>query len=536
MRLLDRYILGDVFRVLLLTTGVLVTVIAFGAAIKPLARDHLLTAAQTLKYISLAIVPMLQFALPFAAGFAGTLSMHRMATDNEVLAAAVGGVSYRRLLAPVAGLGIVLTLIMVLLTQWVIPQFWGVLQSSVAQDATRIFQAALDRGEPFTIGDRQIYADRVIRDDDAPTGADTRLVLIGVVAIDLDDEGRVDKDVTANKAILDIFRYPGVTYLKLDMFDTVAYNPDARLLVQAEHLDFDTIAIPIAISEHGRHMTQGELIELHRDPDGFGEVHTHKLLLAEKLRDRALWERLDALLAAGESVTFTATAPTEARYVVRAAGMRNGQLVATPDAPIVVEQEQGSGDGRIFRAAAATLQRHDAGPLAVVSYDLVMVNTEVFDREFPDTANVRAEIVLEHLDVPGVEVEDLGSLPSAELVARARMTDDESLVTEAGHLVYRIDQVRREAVSRLIKRYALSATAVLLLCLGATLGTWLRSSQPLTIYLWAFLPSVLDLLLITSGGHMMRTGSLVGGALVMWAGNALLLTLTLLAYRRLARH
>ena len=71
--LLYRYVLRDLLRVMLLTTAVLVTVIAFGAAIKPLTNDQLLTAAQAAKYIGLAIVPMLQFALPFSAGFAATL-------------------------------------------------------------------------------------------------------------------------------------------------------------------------------------------------------------------------------------------------------------------------------------------------------------------------------------------------------------------------------------------------------------------------------------------------------------------------------
>ncbi|MCP3905202.1 MAG: LptF/LptG family permease [Planctomycetes bacterium] len=536
MRILDRYILGDLVRVLLLTTGVLVTVIAFGAAIKPLARDNLLTAQQTIKYIGLAIVPMLQFALPFAAGFAGTLSMHRMTADNETLAAAVGGISYRRLLVPVAGLGVVITIVMVLLTQWVIPRFWSLLQASVAEDATRIFQAALDRGDPFTIGDRQIHADRVIPTTGAIGGADTRLVLIGVVATDLDPDGRVDKDVTANKAVLDIYRRPGVTYLKLDMYDTVAYNPDARLLVQAEHLDFDTIAIPSVIADHGRHMSQGELIELRRNPDGFGEVLTHKQMLAENLRDRALWDRLDERLARGEAAEFAASVPTEARYVVRAAGLLDGRLGATPESPIVVEQELASGGGRVFRAEMATLTRHDAGPDATFTYDLVLEHTEVFDPEFPDTANVRERVALENLEVLHVDVEDLGALPSETLVERARDTNDPALVTEASHLVYRIDQVRREAISRLLKRYALSVTAILLLCLGATLGMWLRSSQALTIYLWAFLPSILDLLLITGGGQMMRAGSLGMGALIMWGGNAILLAITLAALIRLSRH
>ncbi|MDY7109174.1 MAG: LptF/LptG family permease, partial [Planctomycetota bacterium] len=214
-RLLYRYMLWDLIRVALLTTAVLVTVIAFGAAIKPLAKEALLTAGQTAKYIILAIVPMLQFALPFAAGFAGTMSLHRMVEDNEIVAASVSGISYRRLLLPVLALGLALMLVMILLTQWVIPRFWGLLERAVAQDVTRLFQASIERGEPFQLGDLQIWADRLIVDPEPEdTEADTRLILFRVAAAVLDDDGRVDEDVTANQAVVDIYRRPGATYVK----------------------------------------------------------------------------------------------------------------------------------------------------------------------------------------------------------------------------------------------------------------------------------------------------------------------------------
>ncbi len=90
-RLLFRYFLRELLRVFGISAAVLVLVIAFGAAIKPLAADDLFGPLQTAKFILLAIVPMLQFALPFAAGFAATLVLHRMTGDNEILAAAVGG-------------------------------------------------------------------------------------------------------------------------------------------------------------------------------------------------------------------------------------------------------------------------------------------------------------------------------------------------------------------------------------------------------------------------------------------------------------
>ena len=123
--LLFRYILRDLFRVVMLTTAVLVSVIAFGAAIRPLADDHILGPGKIAVYIILATVPMLQFALPFAAGFASTITFHRMTSDNEFVAIAASGISYRKVLFPVILLGLILTGVMVFLTQSMIPKFWG---------------------------------------------------------------------------------------------------------------------------------------------------------------------------------------------------------------------------------------------------------------------------------------------------------------------------------------------------------------------------------------------------------------------------
>src|SRR4030095_1077226 len=106
--LLYRMMLVDLLRVIGLTAGVLVTVIAFGATIKPLTNDRLLEASQTFKYLLAVMLPMLQFALPFAAGFGATLALHRMTADNEIQAMAVSGLSYRRIIVPIIALGLAL--------------------------------------------------------------------------------------------------------------------------------------------------------------------------------------------------------------------------------------------------------------------------------------------------------------------------------------------------------------------------------------------------------------------------------------------
>ena len=123
----------ELLKVMVLTTAVLVVVIAFGATIKPLVQNAL-DPVDVVKYAVLAGVPMLQFALPFAAGFASTLVMHRMAGDNEILAMSVSGVSYRRILTPVFVLGLLLTVIMFLLVNFTVPHFWNLMKEMIARD------------------------------------------------------------------------------------------------------------------------------------------------------------------------------------------------------------------------------------------------------------------------------------------------------------------------------------------------------------------------------------------------------------------
>ena len=107
---------------------------------------------------------------------------------------------------------------------------------------------------------------------------------------------------------------------------------------------------------------------------------------------------------------------------------------------------------------------------------------------------------------------------------------------QAAWLLYCIDHLNRDIRSLILRRYALSGTAMLLLVLGATLAMWLRHSPPLVVYVWAFLPSVVDMILIASGDHAARAGQMTGGLLLMWSGNALLLGTLLYVYRRLARN
>jgi hypothetical protein len=227
---------------------------------------------------------MLQFALPFSAGFAATMVLHRMTTDNEILAAAVGGISYRRILLPIAGLGLVLMVVMVLLTQWVIPRFWGTMDRLITMDVTRLIQASINKGMPVEFGNVQIHADRLLVQHDPPeTDAETRMVLFRVVAAELDRDGRIITEVAARQAVVDVHRREGQTYLMLALVDTVAYMGRTGQLLELPRSEPDAIAVPSAFKDRPMFLTQGQLLPLREHPDSYSRVVYAKTALAESL-------------------------------------------------------------------------------------------------------------------------------------------------------------------------------------------------------------------------------------------------------------
>jgi lipopolysaccharide export LptBFGC system permease protein LptF len=514
-----------------------VLVVAFGAAIKPLAADDLAGPFQVAKYITLAIVPMLQFALPFSAGFAATLVMHRYTADNEVLAASVSGLSYRRILLPIFLLGCVLLVIMVLLTQSVIPRFWQSLQQMIARDVTRLIHSSIEKGTPVRFGNVQIHADSVMMQEQPPdTGAQTRLFLQGVVAAKIDSTGRIVWDVVARQAVVDVHRIEGETYLKIALADTVGFDAETGQLASAPQI-MNTIAVPNPFYDDPRFMTRARLLELRDNPDDFASVIDSKENLAEAIRHFDVWNETARQLEESGFVTLSGGwSGGNRRLEVVAGGIEQGTFTTPGSERIEIREFDVAGRPvRRIDAVAAALRRSSGATLANPTVDLVLHKCEVIDLRPTGVANARELLTIPNLWLATLTGDDPSLLPYEQLIDRA--------ATTGGPLEQQVDRVRdrvgfleRSITSRLLRRYALSATAMLLLLLGATLAIWLRHSQPLVVYIWAFLPSVVDMMLIASGDHMARAGQVAGGLTLMWSGPGLLLAALAYVYFRLSRN
>lgn len=530
--LLYRYILRELLRVFALSCGVLVMVIAFGAAIKPLAADDLIGAWQTAKYIMLATIPMLQFALPFAAGFAATIVLHRLTSDHEIQAAAVVGISYRRILMPIVALGAVLVAVMVLLTQTVVPQFWALMEQNIAADVTRAFRASIDRGIPFQIGNLQIYADKLVEQPDPPTGAETRLILFGVAAAELDDQGRVTTDVTARRAVVDIHRRGQATYIQIEMRETVAYNGKTGELIETPVIRPAPILVRNPARDHPMFMTRREMLHLREHPDEYSGVMEAKDALTETLHQIEVWRQINERLKSQGTLQLF---DDQRALTVKADRLARGRLSTSDGRPVTVRSIEPSGATVLYSSSKAVLGQSGGSSLSELALSLTLEEYDVIEEKTGDVINQRARVVFVNLAVRELTQGNLSDLSYGELIDRARDAGGKA-AGRADELADKVDILLWQIESRMQRRYALSATAMLLLLLGTTLAMLLRNSLPLVIYVWAFAPSILDVILISGGGHMVRGGQVALGTVVLWSGNALLVAMIAVAYKRLIRN
>lgn len=532
--ILTRTMAGELLKTILLTTAVLVSVIAFGAAIKPLARN-LLGGTDILRYVALASVPMLQYALPFSAGFGATLVMHRLATDNEIVAMSAAGLSHFRIMRPVMLLGVAILVVMLVLVNLVVPVFFSRMESMLARDVTRLLASAVERGEAFDLGDTRIYAD-AIEIQDAPEGttATTRLVLVGVAAIQTGEDGAAETEFTADYATLDVHRIDGRSILKLVLGDATVYRAEDETLVRTPAAEPRAISLGRRFEPNPKMFTLGRMLEIRENPRDYWRVRVHLDRIAELAALHEVEEALSGrLLETGRielrdprrNATWTIVAEDPDREALRVGGL----------GPVTVERREA--DGRVQAStcpdAAWTISRR--GGVEVVDLDLSKVDdSEALDR-LPRSVRSLEPVDLERatrpsddalLDWATARIDDQRTLPATR----------STLKKEVASVALQVDRVTWDIDARIQQRFAQAVTAPLLLLLGAILAIQLRHATPLSVYVVAFLPAIADILLISGGEQMLRRGpSFLGGAL-LWSGNLLLVTVCIVTWLRLRRH
>ncbi len=301
-----RHTLVDLLRLLALTTTVLVLVITLGAAVKPLS-DGVLQPQDLLKFIAIASVPMLAYALPFAGGFASTIVYYRIAHENEAVAAHAGGISHRALLAPAFLTALFLTASVLLLNEQVIPVFLRQMQRLITIDVARQIVRGVEKGQAIQLrgassgsveSRMMIYADAASAvTPDPSSGATDEVHLYKFAAVEFSKEGRPVTEVTSQYATLwlypanrievtkgsgDVDEARSQVFMRLD--HVVAVQPGKLTVESRESVDF-SLTVPTTFNEKVSFLSFSELRTLKTAPERIGWIEDNRQRLAYALAE-----------------------------------------------------------------------------------------------------------------------------------------------------------------------------------------------------------------------------------------------------------
>lgn len=559
--ILWRFIGCELLRLLLLTVGVVVCVLAFALAVKPLA-DGRLSALDALRFMSYASIPMLQYALPFAAGFAATLAYHRMSQDNELTACYAGGLSHRSMLLPAVLAGLVLAGCMALLTDQAMPRLLRNMQGMLASDITRLMQSAVERRQAIRIDERRlIYADDMqFLPLEPGSQADQHFVLTGVVAVELDRSGAVAWEASSRLAYVWLYRDsrmgPGVpagggpgagaptSTAVLLLRDSIGVKKDRGIVEDSE----STLVyhLPRNFNDDPKFLSWADMDRALLRPEVMNYIDAQRATLATMLAERQAADALRSALSTRGAVEFAGGAGR--RVTVRGSGVddqpaskgfavrgRNGNGVE-------VTVAEADGRTRVHRARRAFVSLPSTSDARRATGTMTIAMEEVA------TSGGGAEGdsgVLPEFDISGLvpSPDPLPALAGADLWSLLTMADrrveanpgDKPLAGAASRVRRQYDDLRREIFSKRHERIATSLSCLLMTLCGAVMAMRLRDSQPLTVYLWSFLPGLGAVLTINGGQKATYVYGTVG-LLLLYGGLAAMVAYTLVEFRRLTRH
>lgn len=567
-------LLADILRLGALSAGGLVGVMAFAITVKFLA-DGRVDLPGGLRLMTLAVVPMLQYALPFAGGFAATLAYHRFAADNEATAAMSCGVSHRAILAPALAAGLVTGVTLLALAHQVIPRFLRSMEEAITSDLTGVFVRTIERGESVRLGSWILHASGIVRaGPDPAVGAVERLRLKRALAVQIGANREAQGSLAADE--LDIWLFEDdtsdepATLAQLVFRDYTAEG--AVDYVRGQSGASQRLRIPSAFVDDPKFLTYSELIALRGHPERINRIDSLRRSLALSLARHDLLANLrDQLASEGRAVLERGH---DERVVLWGGGLRpdgDRWIVMPPSQTgagkgsggraIRIENRLPGGSTFVHEARSASISldnpndapspgaradesaSRSSAPSSQATLILTALDIATSDDLAGTAPTVREKITLTSLSAPDASEADYFHLSVAELQGEARRTLDreDSLALRpaltAGYrkLRDRVDSLQREVTSKQHERLAYAIASVLTIVCGSIVALRRREALPLPVYLWSFFPALAAVITINAGQGLTRSAG-PAGLLLLWGGVALLGAYTFLEFRRLRVH
>lgn len=557
---LYRYILTEVTRIVAISAAVLVLVMAFAAAIKPLS-EGMLGADTLLKFVVYMSPSMLQYALPFAAAMGATLVYIRMSQDNEIVACLASGLNHRQLVAPMAFLGAAVMALLLVLSGGVAPSLYRLAERTACGDIVSTMVRRLNQGQPFVQesdqGGMVLFANQAWVEPPPPeafknaTGTlqpEYVVMMKGVAVGQLDKKRRVASDMTASSATAMLYRDTrsgdAMAAIRFENPQIMTGDPETDGKSQggtAKAVDHIHLVLPNMVQDKVEFMSAAALWDLLPHPEHFDGVRRRMDKLAGAVAAEKFRNSVAAGLAKGVPLrgplggeTFTVTSP-----VAVPKDGNNLDLAADAGGKVVVEHRSGAVLLRRWEGESGRMHFKQDSETDEPVVELKLTAVRVSDPAHGRVVSAKPEYAFDALAWPEPLLPDVGSLSLGEWLEQTEKGAQRApaLAAVRRDLINEKEVLWRKVIANANLRVASALMCLLLSVLGATMSLWRRTSLPLVVFFWCFLFAVVSIILINTGASTARGegARFVGGLALVWVPIVGLAGFNLWILRRLGK-
>jgi len=239
MKILRNYLLKEFIGPLFLALGVLTFVMIIGNLIKiaDLVINKGVDIISVLKLLLLMIPFLLTYTLPIAALTAVLLSLGRLSSDNEIVAIRASGIHIFSLISPLLIVGLILSLILVVFNDRVIPYAHYASRKTITEIGVKNPAAALEPG--IFINSFEKYILFIYHIDQNKLG--------NVRIYEPQGEGRAARTIVAKRG--EFIADPQKNMIKLKLMDGTSDEPDPENPNNFYKLNFKTYFMTLNLSQ-----------------------------------------------------------------------------------------------------------------------------------------------------------------------------------------------------------------------------------------------------------------------------------------------
>ncbi|MFP4433136.1 MAG: LptF/LptG family permease [Planctomycetota bacterium] len=540
IRTLHGYITGDLLKVLLQALVPFTLVMTVFAILEPLRRQGL-AASQVLGLFVFTVPATISLTLPVAALFAATFVYGRFAQDNELLACRASGIPTLTLLRPALGLGLGVTLLTLVLSNFVTPQLARMAAHAAEANLRGIIYHRIQSEGYFKRGTWLLHADEVDPRTDK---------LFGVVGADLDPDGR-SRLLAASYADVHFRSYGGRTFVTIQLENAAQTETGGQNVVHLGEVYFESPPLPNVIGqmeEKPESYSWPQLLEMRDDPSDHGRIRQG---LADIRRD--ILHNNAVRLVAGEinQGNEYSLQGIDQRYVVSAqaaqvVGRNEVELlsgVSTEGQPIPVRV-------RVYRdKVMRQIITADAGSIQATwsrmqdkSYLNITLSGNItveFLTLAEDRVQRRSDWRIGRLAIPETIVDQARGISLRDVYTNAEQyTRDKGILKSVDQLITQgVDRILSEIQAELHGRAAYGISCFLMVAMGAGLGLMFKGGQLISAVALAAIPGSVVTLMILMGKELVTNPDVPEpiGIGSIWAGVALLLAANAVLYMRHSR-